>query len=125
MRSYFDDEKKMANGNGNNNGTMGTGLQVWRIVVASGLTIASGLLINLTVDVRHAMKTAENHTEIIIQLHGELDTVRQDIRERTSERYTSSQARRDLEGIDRRIDRIEDFDAEHVKEYHRGDGGVQ
>jgi hypothetical protein len=99
----------MANGNGGN----GTGVK-WLVSTLVGTGIV-GLIIagamSVAQDARIAISVAEQHGQELLLLRGEIISLRQEMQSRTRDRYTSDDADRDMEYIERRLNDIEnDFD---------------
>ena len=69
--------------------------------------LAAGML-SVASDARIAIQVAEQHGQEILLIRGELNALREELRERTRDRFTSTDARQFNKYMEDRLDRIED-----------------
>lgn len=82
------------------------------LVLGGGTLLAlTTLLINLFVtvskDAQIAIEVAKQHGDELLMIRGEIASLRQTITDRTNDRYTSKQAERDMQYIERRLTEFE------------------
>ena len=88
--------------------------------VSIGALVALGLLfVNLAVgvskDAQIAISVAEQHGQELLAIRSEIMLIRDDLRDRTNDRYHARDAARDLKYLDKRLTKIEEILDDHGK----------
>jgi type II secretory pathway component PulK len=78
------------------------------------LSILAAGMLSVASDARIAIQVAEQHGQEILLLRGELNALREELRERTRERYTESDHLQFQKYIEERIERIEQSVDKHL-----------
>ena len=96
----------------------GSAIQNWTLVLPVGaLTLLGALMLSVSNEAAVGLKLAEQHGESILLLREEVRLLRQELKESTQLRYTSADAQRDLNYIQRDIRDLK----QAMKEAHNGD----
>lgn len=89
----------------------------WTLVLPAGaLTLLGALMLTVSNEAHVGLKLAEQHGESILLLREEVRLLRQEVRVEMRDRYTSNDAKRDLQYIQRDIAELK----ETIKELHSG-----
>jgi hypothetical protein len=75
----------------------GTG--ILGVVIAGAMSVAS--------DASIAIKVAEQHGEELLMIRGEMSSIRQELNNRTSDRYTGKEGARFEQYVNKRLDALE------------------
>ena len=82
-------------------------IQNWTLVLPVGaLTLLGALMLSVSNEAAVGLKLAEQHGESILLLREEVRLLRLEIKDRTDDRYTTSDAERDLQYIRQEIAEI-------------------
>lgn len=93
-------------------------VQNWTLVLPVGaLTLLGALLLSVSNEAAVGLKLSEQHGESILLLREEVRLLRLEVKDRTIERYTASDAERDLAYIRSDIAELK----QAVRDYHRGE----
>lgn len=93
--------------NDSSNGS--TSKYVFWLVTGSGIigVIAAGI-VSIASDARIAIEVAKQHGEEILMIRGEISAIREELKDRTLDRYTGADAKRFEQYLNRRLNAIEE-----------------
>lgn len=107
----------MANGNENNNGN--AALKNWRVAApASALGLLFLLGTQVGKDATIALDVARQHGEELLQVNMKIASIERKFDKKTYDRYTGEDATRDLNYMQKDINRCIEMIRDHEKEHH-------
>lgn len=92
----------------------------WVLSGTGGLALLSAFLLTISNNASIALDVARQHGEELNELRIFQSSIRQELNERTQDRYTALEASRDMAFIERRLKEIESKLDEHKEQHDNG-----